>query len=153
MTLINYVTYDFYTFLTALSALVALLTKDAQWFLYSMLVCLFMFLGWQTHEFIKSLDPFIAYRYFYYSICELLFLFILLKLWSKGLIINSQYFLALALSISLIITWLLRYIDRQYFDLTFTAEIYGYIIPTINGMFAISCSLPGLTKLLKKYKG
>lgn len=149
--------YDVYAAICAVSVLIALFVRDTKWFVYSSLVCVFMFLGWVSYGLVKSFDTSLSYRYFYYSFCELIFLIILFKLWDKNWIRHEQYFFSLVLSTLLIVLWLGRCIDRHYLDLAYTNGIYKLAIQSINGMYAISCILPIFTlfkhkRILKTWK-
>lgn len=142
--------YDVYAAICAISVLIALFVRDTKWFVYSSLVCVFMFVGWVSYGLVKSFETSLSYRYFYYSFCELIFIIILFKLWDRNWIRHEQYFFSLVLSTLLISLWLGRYIDRHYLDLTYTNGIYKLAIQSINGMYAISCILPAFT--LVKYE-
>lgn len=152
MNWINLITFDLYVFLLGLSVVLALLTKDARAFLFVALVFFFMFLSWVTYHHVKAFDSNVTYRYLYYGVLELTFLYVAFLLWDRGWLYNDQFFFALCMSTLLVVFWTFRFFSRHFLELAIFDDAYRLVIPAINGMFVVCCYIP-LFKFALKRKG
>ncbi|OUL59233.1 hypothetical protein [Pseudoalteromonas ulvae] len=152
MNWINLITFDLYVFSLGLSVVLALLTKDARAFLFVTLVLFFMLVSWLTYGGVKAIDSGVMYRYLYYCVLELAFLYVAFLLWDRGWLYNEQFFFALCMSTLLVVFWTLRFFSRHFIELAILDDAYRLVIPAINGMFVVCCYIP-LFKFALKRKG
>lgn len=134
------------------SVLAAVIAKDSKWFYFAIITTSSYFLAVYFHCDLKSFDHEKTYRYLFWVLNDLLWLYVIYLMWEKGNIYHNQFCIALLIAISTISMHLFRYVDRHFFELEYSTNIYKTILPTVSSMLAICCWLPAVKIIKRKLK-
>jgi hypothetical protein len=140
---------QYHLILVIVSFCLALLCKNVKWALFSGVCSLFYFLVFSYHCEIKAIDPNLTLRYVIWCGWTMLCCGVIYFLLQRKLVYQKQAVLLIVISTIEVTLQLLRFVDRHYFDLTFTGSFYGPGMATVNNLIVITCFLPILSSMYK----
>jgi len=135
--------YSSHAFFVGIAALLLYFLSDKQSFRFALVTFLFFLLGVFFTDLVKEFDYKIyVYRYAFWAFNDLAWMASIAYLTMKDKIHLWQSILGQLIVLPAPLLQLVRFVDRSYFDLTYTDYIYKSLLPLINMATVALCFAP-----------
>jgi len=144
--------FEYQLVILAVGTLLCFIVKEKKGVFFSSILLLFFFTSYYISPIIKSIDPSMHYRYWFWIANDLLCMITLAYFAIKDRVYIWQSIYGQLLILPIPIIEAIRYTDRHFFDLSYSTSFYVSFIPILNTLVIILAFIPFSSSFIRYLK-